>query len=63
MSLNTEQDNKIRELLEILICPKSGNKLEYDKVNQELISKKAKIAYPIIDGIPIMLEEKARKLK
>ena len=51
------------ELLEIMICPKSGGKLEYDKNNQELISKKAKIAYPILDGIPVMLEDQARKIK
>ena len=63
MSSNTENDQKILELLKIMICPKSGGKLEYDKVNQELISKKAKIAYPIQDGIPVMLEEHARKIK
>ena len=63
MSLNTEHDKKILELLEIMICPKSGGKLEYDKNNQELISKKAKIAYPILDGIPVMLEDQARKIK
>ena len=63
MSSNTEYDKKIIELLEIMICPKSGGKLDYDKVNQELVSKKAKIAYPIVDGIPVMLEDQARKLK
>ena len=44
MSSNTENDKKIIELLEIMICPKSGGKLDYDKVNQELVSRKAKIA-------------------
>ena len=63
MSSNTEYDKKIIELLEIMICPKSGGKLDYDKVNQELVSRKAKIAYPIVDGIPVMLEDQARKLK
>ena len=63
MSSNTEYDKKIIELLEIMICPKSGGKLDYDKINQELVSRKAKIAYPIVDGIPVMLEDQARKLK
>ena len=62
MSPSTEHDKKILELLEIMICPKTGGKLEYDKINQQLISKKAKIAYPIVDGIPVMLEEKAIKI-
>lgn len=59
MSSNTEIDPK---LLEILICPLTKTKLEYDKKNQELISKKAGLAYPIRDGIPIMLVDEARKL-
>ena len=63
MSSNTENDKKIIELLEIMICPRSGGKLDYDKINQELVSRKAKIAYPIVDGIPVMLEDQARKLK
>ena len=63
MSSNTENDKKIIELLEIMNCPKSGGKLDYDKVNQELVSRTAKIAYPIVDGIPVMLEDQARKLK
>ena len=63
MSSNTENDKKIIELLEIMICPKSGGKLDYDKLNQELVSRKAKIAYPIVDGIPVMLEDQARKIK
>ena len=63
MSSNTENDKKIIELLEIMICPKSGGKLDYDKINQELVSRKAMIAYPIVDGIPVMLEDQARKLK
>ena len=52
-----------KNLLKILICPKSKGPLIYDKKNKELISKKAGLAYPIKDGIPIMLIEKARKLK
>ena len=50
------------QLLEILICPKSGSKLLFDKEKNELISKKAKLAYPIRDNIPILLVNEARKL-
>ena len=59
---NTEFDHKIDLLLEILICPKTGGKLKYSKKTKELISDEAKLAYPILDNIPILLEEKARKL-
>jgi len=52
-----------KDLLEILICPKTKGPLIYDKKNQELISKKAGLVYPIEDGIPIMLIKKARKIK
>ena len=52
-----------KDFLEILICPKTKGPLIYDKKNQELISKKAGLAYPIEDGIPIMLIQKARKIK
>jgi hypothetical protein len=50
------------KLLEILVCPLTKAALEYDPVRQELISRKAKLAFPIRDGIPIMLEEEARRL-
>ncbi|ARP99123.1 Trm112 family protein [Pseudorhodoplanes sinuspersici] len=50
------------KLLEILVCPLTKATLEYDRVKQELISRSAKLAYPIRDGIPIMLPEEARKL-
>ncbi len=49
-------------LLEILICPVTGGKLEYDKKAGELISKKAGLAYQIRDGVPIMLADEARQL-
>tara|TARA_B100000315_G_C14154384_1_gene397164 strand:+ start:64 stop:231 length:168 start_codon:yes stop_codon:yes gene_type:complete len=52
-----------KDLLKILICPKTKGPLIYDQKNHELISKKAGLAYPIEDGIPIMLIEKARKIK
>ena len=50
------------KLLEILVCPLTKSRLEYDAAKQELISRAAKLAYPIRDGIPIMLREEARKL-
>ncbi len=51
-----------KKLLEILVCPVTKGELEYDEKNQELISKKAGLAYPIRNGIPIMLEWEARKV-
>lgn len=50
------------KLLEILICPQTKGPLDYDAERQELISRKAKCAYPIRNGIPIMLAEEARPL-
>jgi len=52
-----------KKLLEILVCPITKEKLIYDKNNKELISKNAGLAFPIEDGIPIMLVDKARKIK
>ncbi|MEM6617246.1 MAG: Trm112 family protein [Pseudomonadota bacterium] len=51
------------KLLEILVCPLTKETLSYDRDAQELISPKAKLAYPIRDGIPIMLPEEARVLE
>ncbi len=51
------------KLLEILVCPLTKGPLEYDREAQELISKKARLAYPIRDGIPIMLVDEARPLE
>jgi uncharacterized protein YbaR (Trm112 family) len=51
------------KLLEILVCPVTKGPLVYDRQRQELISKTARLAYPIRDGIPVMLEEEARKLE
>ena len=50
------------KLLEILVCPLTRTTLEYDAERQELISRAAKLAYPIRDGIPIMLPDEARAL-
>lgn len=49
-------------LLEILVCPLTKSSLDYDRNKQELISRSAKLAYPIRDGIPIMLPEEARPI-
>ncbi len=50
-------------LLEILVCPITKGLLEYDREAQELISRQARLAYPIRDGIPIMLPEEARHIE
>jgi hypothetical protein len=50
------------KLLEILVCPLTKGRLDYDAEKQELVSRQAKLAYPIRDGIPIMLPEEARPL-
>jgi len=50
------------KLLEILVCPLTKTSLDYDAEHQELISRAAGLAFPIRDGIPIMLLEEARKL-
>lgn len=50
------------KLLEILVCPVTKTPLEYDAENQELISRQAKLAFPIKNGIPIMLPEEAREI-
>lgn len=50
------------KLLDILVCPLTKTNLEYDKITNELISKNAKLAFPVRDGIPIMLVEEARSL-
>ena len=52
-----------RRLLEILVCPVTKTRLDYDSERQELISLKAKLAYPIRGGVPIMLPSEARSLE
>jgi len=49
-------------LLEVLVCPVTRGKLTYDREKQELVSKGAKMAFPIRDGVPIMLPDEARAL-
>ncbi|MEM8663568.1 MAG: Trm112 family protein [Pseudomonadota bacterium] len=51
------------KLLELLVCPVTKSTLRYDAAAEELISDEAKLAYPIRDGIPIMIPEEARKLE
>jgi uncharacterized protein YbaR (Trm112 family) len=50
------------KLLELLVCPVTKGPLDYDKEKQELISRSARLAYPIRDGLPVMLENEARTL-
>ncbi len=57
-----EKSGVDRKLLEILVCPLTKGPLESDEANSELISKQANLAYPIRDGIPIMLVDEARPL-
>jgi len=59
----TEQSRQLdRKLLEILVCPITKGPLEYDAEHGELISRQAGLAYPIRDGLPIMLVDEARPL-
>ena len=51
-----------RRMLEALICPRTGRTLRYDQERQELVSEAASLAFPIRNGIPIMLEDEARVL-
>jgi len=61
MSGNTHPTDP--RLLELLVCPRTRTTLEYDAERQELVSRAARLAYPIRDGIPVMLEEEARQLE
>lgn len=51
------------KLLQILVCPVTKGPLVYNKTSNELISKSARLAYPVRDGIPVLLEDEARKLQ
>lgn len=50
------------KLLEVLVCPQSRTPLRYDRERQELVSERARLAYPVRDGVPIMLIEEAREI-
>lgn len=58
----TDTETVDPKLLEILVCPLTKGELRYDRQRQELISEQARLAYPIRDGIPIMLVDEARSL-
>ena len=58
----TDQTKHDRKMLEALVCPLTQDALEYNEENQELISKSAGLAFPIRNGIPIMLADEARLL-
>ena len=58
-----EQSAVDPRLLEILVCPVTRQTLEYDAAAQELVSRAAGLAYPIRDGVPIMLVDEARRLE
>lgn len=64
---HSQSDNDARQvdasLLNILVCPVTRQPLKYDKQAKELVSESAKLAFPIRDGIPIMLVEEARELE
>ena len=51
-----------KKLLDLLVCPVTKGALIYDRKNDELISRSARLAYPVRDGIPVMLEDEAREL-
>ena len=61
-TMSNAADTVDPKLLEFLVCPLTKGPLTYDSATQELISRSAKLAYPIRDGIPIMLPEEARKI-
>ena len=61
-NMSDENSGIDAKLLEILVCPLTKGPLTYDRDAQELVSKQAQLAYPIRDGIPIMLVDEARQL-
>ncbi len=64
MSEMADKSNAVDpRLLEVLVCPLTKTTLRYDRERQELISDAAKLAYPIREGVPIMLPDEARKLE
>jgi uncharacterized protein YbaR (Trm112 family) len=60
--MSTKHHKLPPELLQVLACPLTKEPLKYDEVNNELVSEKAGLAFPIIDGIPVMLIDRARKI-
>ncbi|MCP3056557.1 Trm112 family protein [Aurantimonas marianensis] len=62
MTQRREMGRPDPKLLELLVCPLTKTSLVYDRENNELVSKAAKLAYPVREGIPIMLPSEAREL-
>ncbi len=62
-SENKDQTEIDRKFLEMLVCPLAHTNLKFDQENQELLSNAAKLAYPVRDGIPILLPSEARPLE
>jgi uncharacterized protein YbaR (Trm112 family) len=62
LKINTRESRVDKKLLNVLVCPVTKSSLQYDKEKQELIAVAACLAYPIRDGIPVMLETEAREL-
>jgi uncharacterized protein YbaR (Trm112 family) len=52
-----------RRMIEALVCPRTGGRLDYDAATQELVSRSAHLAYPIRNGIPVMLVDEARRIE
>ena len=63
MSLNTETNFLDKALLELVVCPITKSKLLYNIKSNELISEKAGLAFPIINGVPVLIIEEARSIK
>ena len=63
MSSNIEKGLLDKDLIKMLVCPITKSNLIYDKENNELISKEAGLAFPIINGVPILIIDEARNLK
>ena len=63
MSLNTETIFLDKALLELVVCPITKSKLLYNIMSNELINEKAGLAFPIINGVPILIIEEARSIK
>lgn len=61
--MNEDKEKSVApRLLEVLVCPVTKSTLRYDREKQELISDSARLAYPIRDGVPIMLPDEAREI-
>lgn len=62
-AMDDRMSNVDPKLLELLVCPLTKGRLSYDRARNELVSESARLAYPIRDGVPIMLISEARKIE